>query len=105
MKKKWVEPDVRDEVVLYCRRIANESHLNITDMISLLSIGRPKYYTWQKRLGLSNKHNGRMPKMHWLTPDEKNAIVDFARKNLPENSYYLHDGYRRIAYTIMDKDI
>jgi transposase InsO family protein len=70
----------------------------------MTGIGRCKFYEWQKRLGSDNKHNGKMPKSHWLLPQERQAIIDFASKYITENSYYLRDGYRRIAYMGIDKN-
>lgn len=96
---------MRDSVIKYCRKISGESHLTTSNLIEILGIGRSKYYDWVKRSGFSNNHNGKMPKSHWLTPEEKKAIVDFSIDYIRDNSYYLHDGYRRITYTMIDKDI
>jgi transposase InsO family protein len=85
-----------------CQKIANESHLRITQLIKMTGIGRPKFYDWQKRLGLGNNHNGKIPKAHWLLPKERKAIIDFANEHITPNSYYLKDGYRRIAYMGID---
>jgi transposase InsO family protein len=85
-----------------CQKIANESHLKITKVIEMTGIGRPKFYDWQKRLGLGNNHNGKIPKAHWLLPKERKAIIDFANEHITPNSYYLKDGYRRIAYMGID---
>ena len=57
---------------------------------------------WVDRYGTENHHNGQQPKKHWLTPEEKKSIVDYARTHLESNQYYLHDGYRRIAYMGID---
>lgn len=105
LQKKWVEPEVRDEVVKYCEKIKNESHLKITSVIQMTGINRVKYYDWQKRLGMGNNHNGAIPKAHWLTPDERQAIIDYASKYISSNSYYLKDGYRRIAYMGLDENV
>lgn len=71
----------------------------------MLGIRRSKYYDWNKRYGLVNHHNGKMSKSHWITPEERKAVIDFATDYICDNSYYLHDGYRRITYTMIDKNI
>lgn len=89
----------------YCRKINRDSHLPRSRLIEMMGISRPKYYSWEKRLGLPNNHNGKMPKSHWLTPEERKAVIEFAKGYISENSYYLRDGYRRITYTMIDKNI
>jgi len=68
----------------------------------MLGINRTKYYSWVQRTGLTNNHNGQMPKQHWLTPEEKNTIISFARRYIGTHQYYLNDGYRRITYMGID---
>jgi len=93
---------MRDEVVKYCETISTESHLGITEIIKMLGIGKGKYYQWRLRLGTENNHNGKQPKQHWLTPEKRQSIIDFARSYISTNQYYLHDDYRRIPYMGID---
>ncbi len=79
-----------------------KSHLTLSQIIILLGIQRSKYYSWVKRTGMPNKHNGNQPKQNWLTPYEVQAILDFARSYIGSHQYYLQDGYRRIAYNGID---
>lgn len=95
---------MRDDVVTYCESINKRSHLTKTQIFSMLGIKRAKYYDWSKRLGTDNNHNGKIPKKHWLTPEEKQAIIDFALERIGQNNYYLHEGYRRMAYMGIDED-
>ncbi len=96
---------MRDSVIKYCRKITEQSHLTTSNYIEMLGIGRSKYYDWNKRYGMDNHHNGKIPKSHWMTPEEKKAVIDFANDYICDNSYYLHDGYRRITYTMIDRNI
>lgn len=86
----------------YISKMRIKSHLKVTQLVSMTGIRREKYYDWSKRLGLENSHNGRMPKSHWLTPSERQAIIDYARSYIGSHQYYLHDGYRRICYMGID---
>ncbi len=99
MKKKWVEPDIRDAVVDFVSYWA-ECIKCITTKTILTGLGlRPgKYHDWKKRYGTANQHNGCIPRDFWLLQDEKEAIVRF---------YLNHqtDGYRRCAYMMIDQDI
>lgn len=71
----------------------------------MIDLRKSKFHEWQKRLGLSNHHNGAAPKTHWLTPDEVDAVIAFAKKHVSNNVFFLKDGYRRIAYTMIDRNI
>lgn len=71
----------------------------------MIGIQRSKYYDWRNRLGVENNHNGKLPKQHWLTPDEKNAIIEYAQKYIHSHQYYLQDGYRRITYLGIDENV
>lgn len=71
----------------------------------MLKITRSKYYSWLDRVGTDNQHNGKQPKSHWLTPDERDAILSYAKTYIGSHQYYLQDGYRRIAYMGIDDNI
>jgi hypothetical protein len=88
--------------VLYCENIVTKSHLKIGSVIRLTGINRSKFYDWRNRLGLGNNHNGKIPKMHWLTPVEIQSIIDYARGYISYNCFFLKDGYRRMAYKGLD---
>src|SRR5207253_8177212 len=53
---------------------------------------------WRDRYGKANEHNAWVPRDFWLEEWEKQAIIDFHRKNPLE-------GYRRLTYMMLDADI
>lgn len=57
-----------------------------------------KYFKWKNRYGKVNQHNGWIPRDHWLTEAEKQAIIKFHFDNPLE-------GYRRLTYMMLDADI
>jgi len=61
-----------------------------------LAIGQ--YYRWKQRYGKINEHNGKIPRDHWLEDFEKEKIINF---------YDLHpfEGYRRLTFMMIDRDI
>ena len=91
-------------MVNYSENIVSKSHLKIGAVIGMIGIARYKFYDWRERLGEENHHNGKIPKAHWLTPEERQSIIDYAGQYMSENSYYLKDGYRRIAYMGIDEN-
>jgi transposase InsO family protein len=67
-------------------------------IITMIGIGKSKYYSWTERLGKPNNHNGPARKSHWLLTWEKEAIIKYAKKHYGE-------GYRRLTYMMMDEDV
>lgn len=43
-------------------------------------------------------HNGAIPRDHWLTPEERQAILDYHATHAPE-------GYRRMTFMMLDADV
>jgi len=74
-------------------------------LILMLNISRSKYYKWKQRVGTVNRHNGQQPKQHWTLPEERQAIIDYARRHINSLQYYLNDGYRRITYMGIDENV
>lgn len=101
----WVEQEIRDKITGYIRYISIRSGIAVSKLLSIIGLGKAKFHKWEKRAGIPNRHNGKIPKTHWLTPGEIKAIEDFAREHYSENDYHLKDGYRRIAYKMLDMDI
>lgn len=98
MKNRWVEPDIRDNVVETVLSYKERTKIPIKDLISFAGISSGKFYDWEKRYGIPNKHNGEVPKSSWLLDWEKKAIVKYSRTHEEE-------GYRRLCYQMIDKDV
>lgn len=67
-------------------------------MLLWINLSTGKYYNWKKRQNQRNHHNGNIPKSHWILPWEREAIIDYKTQHLEE-------GYRRLSYMMLDKDI
>jgi putative transposase len=50
------------------------------------------------RFGKANEHNAWVPRDHWLTDDERQRIIAFARAHPLE-------GYRRLTFMMLDADV
>lgn len=101
----WVEPEIRDSVVKQITYLSFRSGIPVKKLLPYIGLCRVKFYKWVKRSGTANHHNGKIPKTHWLTPAEKKAIEDFAKEHYSESDYFLKDGYRRVAYKMLDLNI
>jgi len=70
----------------------------VTRFIEWLAVAPSKYYDWQSRYGKVNEHNGLNPRDFWLEESEKQAIVNF-------HLQFPLEGYRRLTYMMLDRDI
>jgi transposase InsO family protein len=98
MKKMWVPHDTRDEVMDFVNKWSEDTNIKRSSFIKWLGITTSKFYSWQDRYGKVNEHNGRIPRDFWLEDWEKEAIIEFYKENRTE-------GYRRLAFMMLDKDI
>ena len=71
---------------------------NRRELIGQIGIHPGRYYEWKRRLGLFNRHNGRIPKSHWILDEERSAIEAYCKDKLEE-------GYRRLTYMMLDADV
>lgn len=92
-----MEADLRDQAVDFVHHW-HEHGFEKKRLISGLGIGMSKFYSWHERYGKVNDHNGKIPRDYWLADWEKDLILNFQKNNSTE-------GYRRISYMMLDKDL
>jgi len=63
-----------------------------------LGITLSKFHDWRRRYGRVNEHNAWVPRDHWLQDWERQAIVRFSFE-------YPLEGYRRLAFMMLDRDV
>lgn len=63
-----------------------------------LAVAPTQFHRWRERYGRVNTHNGLIPRDHWLTPAERQAILAYHATHAPE-------GYRRLTFMMLDDDI
>jgi len=85
-------------VIDFVNRWAGKTELPGARFIAWLGVSSSKFYHWKHRYGRVNEHNAWIPRDHWLEDWEKQAILDF------EQQYPL-EGYRRLAFMMLDADV
>ena len=80
------------------RHWSQRTELPASRFIPWLGIASSKFYNWKQRFGKVNQHNAWVPRDHWLTDQEKRAIIDFAAAHPLE-------GYRRLTFMMLDADV
>lgn len=98
MSGQWVPHDTRDEIVDFVRVWAEKTEIASGRFMQWIGVPRGKFYDWKNRYGKANEHNALVPRDTWITPEEKQAILDFHAKNPLE-------GYRRLTFMMLDRDI
>ena len=88
----------RDEVVGFVQNWQSKTGYQLSWFIQRLGISRSKYYNWLKRQGQENRHNAPLPKQHWLTTAEQEAIVTYLTS-------HRDTGYRRLSYMMLDENV
>lgn len=94
----WTPHDTRDEVIDYVRRWSDRTEVAAKRMVRWMGMGGSKYHAWKSRYGKVNEHNALVPRDHWLTAEEKLAIVKFHDEHPLE-------GYRRLTFMMLDGDV
>jgi len=89
---------VRDAVVDFVREWSDKTEIPAERLVGWIGIARGKFFAWCKRYGKANEHNALVPRDHWLTPEEKQAIIDF-------HGHFPLEGYRRLTFMMIDRDI
>jgi len=82
----------------YVRYWSRRAKVLLGQLLAWLGIPASKYYHWCRRYGQQTRHNAALPRSHWLHSWEKEAILAYQREH-PE------EGYRRLAYMMLDADV
>jgi putative transposase len=85
-------------VVDYVRRWHARTEIPARQFVGWLGIGQSKFHDWKDRYGKRNEHNGWVPRDWWLEDWEKQAILRFSFE-------YPLEGYRRLAFMMLDRDV
>ncbi|MGH9140884.1 MAG: IS3 family transposase [Thermoanaerobaculia bacterium] len=91
-------PDLRDTVVDFVRAFSERTELSACWVLEQLALSPTQFYRWAQRYGRANTHNGQIPRDHWLTPEERAAILRYHETHAPE-------GYRRMTFMMLDADV
>jgi transposase InsO family protein len=92
-----VPHDTRDQIVDFVRTWSDKTDIPVCRFLPWIGIGTSKFHDWKQRFGKVNEHNAWVPRDHWLTDDEKERVVAFARGHPLE-------GYRRLTFMMLDAD-
>jgi transposase InsO family protein len=85
-------------VVDFVNRWSKKTEILRGQFVSWLGVSASKFYGWFHRYGKVNEHNGWIPRDFWLEDWERQAIIAFHWE-------YPLEGYRRLTFMMLDRDI
>jgi putative transposase len=85
-------------VVDFVRTWTEKTELPAERLLGWLGLARGKFFSWRQRYGKANEHNALVPRDHWLQDWEKRVILEFQER-------YPLEGYRRLTFMMMDRDL
>jgi putative transposase len=85
-------------VVDYVRHWTKRAELPAKRLLAWLELGSSKFHHWQQRYGRPNGTSGHVPRDGWLADWEKRAILDYQAR-------FPLEGYRRMAFMMLDDDV
>ena len=85
-------------MVDFVRHWSESSEICYEQLLKWIELSSRKFRDWRSRYGKANEHNHLVPRDHWLETWEKDAIVKFFGE-------YPLEGYRRLCFMMLDRDI
>lgn len=80
------------------RKWSEKTEITQRQILAWAGLWSSTFSKWCRYYGKAFEHNGWIPRDHWLTEEEKQAIIKFHFDN-PLN------GYRRLTYMMIDADV
>jgi len=93
-----VPPDLRDEVMDFIHVFSRRIERPVRWVLDGLGVAPAQFYRWRERYGRLNTPNGPIPRDHWLLPTEREAILAY-------HAAHPLEGYRRLAFMLLDADL
>ena len=85
-------------MVDYVNHWTARAELPAKQLLAWLGLAAGKFHQWKQRYGSPNQHNGHLPRDGWLAEWEQQAILDYHDRHPLE-------GYRRLAFMMLDDDV
>ena len=80
------------------RHWSERSEICYQQLLGWIELSSRKFRNWRGRYGKANEHNHLVPRDHWLEAWEKQVIVQCFHQ-------YPLEGYRRLCFMMLDRDI
>jgi putative transposase len=85
-------------VVDFLRDLVAETGLPQGRLLGWAGVARSKFAAWKAHYGKAWEHNGKVPRDHWLEPEERASILAYQAEHPLE-------GYRALTYQMIDEGV
>jgi transposase InsO family protein len=89
---------VRDGIVDFIHKWSDKTGITVLTFLVWLALATSKWHSWKNRYGKANEHNAWIPRDHWLTDSEQQAIIAY-------HDRFPLEGYRRLTFMMLDADV
>ena len=96
MKGNHVKQEIKADIVNTLIRLKKQTSLPVKHFVKILGISNQKIIEWNKNKVKKEKTN--IPKSHWSTPEEQQAVIEFKKENM-------QTGYVRLTWMMIDRNI
>ncbi len=93
-----VSPQITAEVVATVARLHDRAGYPVKQALRVLALPRSTYFDWARGGGKAARPAVQTPKAHHITPEERAAVIAFARE-------HLEVGHKRLSYMIADAGV
>jgi putative transposase len=80
------------------QRLRDRAGFPVKDALTTLALPRSTYFDWAKHGGKSPRPASVTPKAHHITPEERTAVIAFAKMHLEE-------GYKRLSFMMAEAGV
>jgi len=91
---------IRTNIIADIQALQTKTGITIRQLLQYAGISLSTWYDWIKRADVETNHNSNIPRMHWLTPAETQAIISFCTEHQD-----LLVGYRYLTWLMIDQNI
>jgi hypothetical protein len=79
-------------------RLHRLTNIAVMSLVIFAGVSKRTWHEWKERGEAETKHNGQIPRDHWLTPEETNAIIRYCACQTGK-------GYRVLCWEMVDRNI
>jgi transposase InsO family protein len=90
--------EIRNLIEREVRRLHKMTGIALLTLAVYAGVSRRTFREWLLRVEEETKHNGHIPREHWVTPYEKEAIIRYCGDRMEL-------GYRTLCWQMVDADI
>jgi len=90
--------EIRKLIESEIKRLHTLTGIALLKLAAFAGVSKRTFREWQERREIETKHNGHIPREHWLTPSEFKSIIRYCENRMEY-------GYRYLCWLMVDENI